>query len=112
MDGELGTARHPVFHGNRGAVQFDDALHNRKPKSRTPLLISIAAPEATENKLSFLLRYSRSLIPNADRAVVLDHKLDRCSWRGMFDGVLTEIANRTLHHFGIALDPHRRVWAD
>ncbi len=55
MDRELRAATDPVLNGDGCAMQFDDALHNRKPKSCTSRLATIATPETAKNKIPFLL---------------------------------------------------------
>ena len=55
MDRELRAATDPVLNGDGCAMQFDDALHNRKPKPGTSSLATITAPETAKNKISLLL---------------------------------------------------------
>src|SRR5258708_2719258 len=107
MDRELRSAPRPILNGDRSAMQFHNALHNGKAQSCTPLLATITPPETAADKFLFRIRYARAPIQYSYRAVSLDNELDDRPWRGVFDCILCEIADRTFHHFGIAFDPYR-----
>lgn len=109
MDGELGATLGSVLHIDAGAVQFDNALHDRKPQSGAALLAAIATPEAAENQVPLLIRDSGTSIPHPLLAIPLDDELDDRPRRRTLDGILRQIADRAFHHSGVAFDPYWRV---
>src|ERR1700687_646989 len=88
-------------------MQFGNALHDRKPKSCTPLLVTIATPEAAKDKLPLLIRNTGTSISHSYCPAFLNDELDGRMWRSMFDGILCKIADGAFHHLGIAFDPYR-----
>src|ERR1700722_18181327 len=77
MEGELRAAQHPVLDGDAAAMQFDNALHNRKPQSGAALLVAIPAPEALKDQLPFLRRDAGTAIQHLHCAVFLDDQFDQ-----------------------------------
>src|ERR1700761_4878013 len=88
-------------------MQFGNPLHDREPEPGRALLAAVAAPEAAEDQLAFVLADARALVEHADRGVSLDHEFDGRSRRGVVDGVFGEIADRAPQHFRIAVYPDR-----
>jgi len=88
-------------------MQFGNALHDRKPKSCTPLFVTIAPPEAAKNEFPLPIRNAGTSIPHLHCTVFFNDELDGRTPSGVFDGILCKIADGTLHHLGIAFDPYR-----
>src|SRR6476469_238510 len=106
MDGELRATRCPVLYHYGCAMQFDDALHDRKPKPRASLPAAIATPKAAKDKIVIPLGYARTSISHPYCPAFFNDKLNGRTGRSMLDGILCEITDCTLHHLGVALDPY------
>src|ERR1700761_5517607 len=107
MQRKLRAARRSVLDLDRRAMQFGNAMHNRKTKAGASLPAAIAAPEAAENQFAFFHRDSRTAIADRHRSVFLNSEFHQRIFRRVPDRVFGQIADRALDHLGIALDGHR-----